>query len=199
MTHAAGRIHTTSRDDGGSRAANVRAAATEHAPKHRRLIRSPKHGQLLSAAMLPFILAWPPKAFGVITTTGRKTGRARRKCVRVIRDGSKAYLVQLRPPERAMSRPSAVAAWVWNLRANPNVTLRIRGGTVAGVARELEDPAELAEARRVLRETVTLFDYAECGLHLRGLPTSAKIKDLHHYWFETGIPLVVDLVADRRG
>lgn len=37
------------------------------------------------------------------------------------------------------------------------------------------------------------FDYAECNLHLRGLPTRSKIQDLHRYWFDTGIPLVIEL------
>jgi hypothetical protein len=44
-----------------------------------------------------------------------------------------------------------------------------------------------------LCETVSLMDYGECALHLRGLPTRAKIKELHRYWFDTGIPLAVDL------
>ena len=181
-------------EDDGAYLANVRDAAAEHAPKHRRLIRSARDGRLLSALMLPGLLAWPGSGYGVITTTGRKTGKPRRKCIRVIRRGNKAYIVQLRPPELAMTRPSAVAGWVWNIRSNPNVELRIRGGTFAGVARELNEPAELAEAREAFSETVTLFDYGECDLHLRGLPTRAKIKELHHYWFDTGIPLVVDLV-----
>jgi deazaflavin-dependent oxidoreductase (nitroreductase family) len=143
--------------------------------------------------MLPGVLALPGSGYGVLTTTGRKTGKARRKCIRVIRRGNKAYLMQLRPPEVAMERPSAVAAWVWNIRSNPNVTLRIRGGTFAGVARELNDPAELATAREALCETVNPMDYGECALHLRGMPTRAKIKDLHRYFFDTGIPLVIDL------
>jgi hypothetical protein len=45
----------------------------------------------------------------------------------------------------------------------------------------------------VLCNTVNLFDYGECDLHLRGLPTRAKINKLHGYWFDTGIPLVIDL------
>jgi deazaflavin-dependent oxidoreductase (nitroreductase family) len=174
--------------------ANVRDAAAKHAPKHTRLIRSPRDGRILSALMLPFFLVRPPSGFGVITTTGRKTGKARRKCIRMIRRDGKAYIVQLRPPELAMTRPSAVAAWVWNIRSNPNVTLRVRGGTFAGVARELKEPAELADARDALCETVKLFDYGECATHLRGLPTRSKIKELHRYWFDTGIPLAVDFV-----
>jgi deazaflavin-dependent oxidoreductase (nitroreductase family) len=179
--------------DDGSHHADVREAAAEHASKHRRLIRSARDGRVLSALMLPWVLAWPASGYGVMTTTGRKTGKARRRCIRVIRRGNKAYIVALRPPELAMIRPSVVAAWVWNIRSNPNVTLRIRGGTFAGLARELTDPVEVAEARAALCETVTLFDYGECALHLRGLPTRAKIKELHRYWFDTGIPLVIDL------
>ncbi len=111
------------------------------------------------------------------------------------RRADKAYLVQLRPPELAMSRPSATAGWLWNIRANPNVRLRIRGGTFPGVARELNEPAELEQAREALCETVNLFDYGECDVHLHGLPTRAKIKELHDYWFDTGIPLVVELLG----
>jgi deazaflavin-dependent oxidoreductase (nitroreductase family) len=193
MTEATSASTTGRNEDDGAHLANVRDAAAEHASKHTRIMRSARDGRLLSAVMLPFFLVRPPSGFGVITTTGRKTGKARRKCIRVIRRGSKAYLVQLRPPELAMARPSAVAAWVWNIRSNPNVKLRIRGGTFAGVARELNEPAELAEAREALCETVNLFDYGECDVHLRGLPTRSKIKELHRYWFDTGIPLVVDL------
>jgi deazaflavin-dependent oxidoreductase (nitroreductase family) len=195
MTETTSTSATQRNEDDGAQLGKVRDAAAEHASKHKRLIRSARDGRLLSALMLPSFLVRPPSGFGVITTTGRRTGKARRKCIRVTRRENKAYIVQLRPPELAMTRPSAVSAWVWNIRSNPNVTLRIRGGTFAGVARELTDPAELEQAREALCETVNLFDYGECGVHLRGLPTRAKIKELHRYWFDTGIPLVVDLVA----
>jgi deazaflavin-dependent oxidoreductase (nitroreductase family) len=194
MTEATSRSASRRNEDEG-RVASVRKAATEHAPKHKRLLRSASHGRLLSALMLPFLLVWPSSGYGVIATTGRRSGKRRRKCIRTVRRGSKVYIVQLRPPELAMSRPAAVSAWVWNIRSNPKVTLRIRGGTFSGVARELQDPAELAEARAAFCERVHPFDYGECSLHLRGLPTRAKIEDLHRYWFDTGIPLVVDLDA----
>jgi deazaflavin-dependent oxidoreductase (nitroreductase family) len=180
-------------DDDGTHDADVRDVAATHASSHARLIRSAKDGRLLSALMLPFFAVRTPSGYGVITTTGRKTGKLRRKCIRVSRRGDRAYIVMLRPPELAMRRPSAVAAWVLNIRANPSVRLRMRGGTFAGVARELKEPAELELAREALCETVNLFDYGECDLHLRGLPTRSKIKKLHHYWFDTGIPLVVEL------
>jgi deazaflavin-dependent oxidoreductase (nitroreductase family) len=184
---------TAEREEEAPQVADVREAAAKESAKHTRTIRSARDGRLLSALMLPFFQLRPPAGYGVITTTGRKTGKLRRKCIRVIRQGNNAYIVQLRPPELAIKRPSAAAAWVWNIRANPNVRLRIRGGNFAGVAREITEPAELEQARRVMCETVTLFDYGECDLHIRGLPTRAKIEKLHSYWFDTGIPLVVEL------
>lgn len=180
-------------EGGGAKVEDVRAKATKAASKHGRLMSSARDGRVLSALMLPFFMVRPPSGYGVLTTTGRRTGKTRRKCIRVVRRGNKAYLVSLRLPGQAMRRPSAVAAWVWNIRSQPSVWLRIRGGTFAGIARELSEPAELEQARQALSETVDLFDYGECSLHLRGLPTRAKIRELHGYWFDTGIPLVIEL------
>ena|SRR2546423_9770926 len=115
-------------EDPNAQLARVRAAAEKEASKHRGLIKTARGGARLSAVMLPFSMIRPPAGYGVLTTIGRKTGKARRKIIRVIRQGNKAYLVQLRPPEIARTDPSALAAWVRNIRANHNVQLRIRGG-----------------------------------------------------------------------
>jgi deazaflavin-dependent oxidoreductase (nitroreductase family) len=150
--------------------------------KHNPFLNSPTGGRVLSALMLPRFTVLPPSGFGVLTTTGRKTGKTRRKCVRAIRRGNKAYIVSIRP-----------TAWLKNVRANPIVRLRVRGGRFAGVARELRDPAEAQEAMEAYCETVRPFDYAECIMWRRGRPTRSKIKDLHRSWFNKGIPLVVEL------
>jgi deazaflavin-dependent oxidoreductase (nitroreductase family) len=171
----------------------IREAALKEAPKHRRLLRSHRDGRILSALMLPLIALRPPAGYGVLTTTGRKSGKTRRKCIRAIRRGDRAFIVQLRPPALAIERPEAVSGWLWNIRANPNVSLRLGLRTYAGVAREIEDRVELQHAREAICETVHLTDYDECALHLRGLPTAKKIRALHRYWFDTGIPLVVEL------
>jgi deazaflavin-dependent oxidoreductase (nitroreductase family) len=175
------------------RAAATREAAVREAPTHRRLLRSARDGKILSAIMLPFFALSTPPGQGVLTTLGRKSGKQRRKVIRAIRRGNKAYLVMLRPPALAIERPSAVSAWVWNIRANPSVRLRLGRRTFQGIAREITDPAELDQAREAICETVHLIDYGECDLHVRGLPTRSKIKELHRYWFDTGIPIVVDL------
>jgi deazaflavin-dependent oxidoreductase (nitroreductase family) len=152
--------------------------------RHNPFVSSLAGARVLSALQLPFFTVRPPSGFGVITTTGRRTGKTRRKCVRAIRRGDRAYLVSI---------GGAQAAWLKNIRANPNVRLRIRGGTFPGVARELRDAAERRQAMAAFCETVNPFDYLECTVHRRGRPTRSKITELHRTWFDGGIPLVVEL------
>jgi deazaflavin-dependent oxidoreductase (nitroreductase family) len=154
--------------------------------------RSPQGGRTLSALMLPFFLLRPPAGFGVLTTTGRKTGKTRRKCMHTVRRGDKVYIVMLRPRPVAIKNRS-ISAWVLNIRANPEVRLRIRGGTFTGVARELDDPAEMRTAEEAYCAKIHPFDYLECSFHRSGLPTRAKIDELHRNWFEHGVPLEIEL------
>jgi deazaflavin-dependent oxidoreductase (nitroreductase family) len=175
----------------------IRQAAAAEIVKHRRLLRTGRGGRILSALMLPQLWLSTPAGYGVLTTTGRKTGRSRHKCVRVIQRGSRAYLVALRLPHIAVANPTAVQAWVHNIRANPTVRLRIRGGDFDGIAREITDVNERELARSLICDTVFPNDYGECALHLRGLPTRTKVQELHRYWFETGIPIVIDLKEIR--
>ncbi|MFF2083306.1 nitroreductase/quinone reductase family protein [Nocardia sp. NPDC058176] len=170
-----------------------RAAAEAVLGEHGRLIRSARDGKRLSAAMLPFFRLRAPRGYGVLTTTGRKTGLPRPKCVRVLREGDRAYLVQLMPPNITIEQPDAVNAWLLNVRADPRVTLELRGGTHGGTAREITDPAELDTARDLLCDTVVPLDFGECAIHLRGLPTRSKIRELHSYWFRTGRAVAIDL------
>ncbi len=128
----------------------------------------------------------------MLTTTGRKTGKTRRKCIHAVRAGDKAYIVMIRPTEAAIEA-SSISAWVLNIRADPRVRLRIRGGTFAGVARELQDAAERQLAEQTYSATINPFDYAECTFHRSGRPTRAKIDELHRNWFEHGVALEIDL------
>lgn len=150
-------------------------------------LRNPflRSGRLLSASMLPLFQLRPPAGFGVLTTTGRKTGKARRKCVRAIRsaDDSRVYIVSI---------DGAGNGWVKNIEANPHVRLRVRGGRFMGVARRLRETAETQEAMATYCEPVNPFDYVECANWRKGRPTQSKIKQLHRTWFERGVPLVVE-------
>jgi deazaflavin-dependent oxidoreductase (nitroreductase family)/steroid delta-isomerase-like uncharacterized protein len=137
-----------------------------------------------NALMLPWFTLLPPRGFGVLTTTGRRTGRERRRCVRAIYAGERAYLVSI---------SGRHSAWFKNLQANPRVRLRIRDGTFEGVAREITDPEERAEAMAAYCGTVNPGDYGECVIHRRLPPTREKIRRLHELWFKGGVPLVIEL------
>jgi deazaflavin-dependent oxidoreductase (nitroreductase family) len=154
--------------------------------KRNPFVNSPAGGRVLSALQLPWFTVLPPRGFGVLTTTGRRTGKRRRRCVRAIRRGDRAYVVAL---------GGESAAWVRNIRANPNVRLRIRGGSFAGTARDPHDAAEVRDAMAAYCETVNPLDFSECVLHRPGRPSRTKIEELHRGWFERGRPLVIELEA----
>ena len=59
-------------------------------------INTPAGGRALSAMQLPFFLVRPPSGYGVLMTTGRKTGKLRRRCVRAIRRGDVVYVVAIK-------------------------------------------------------------------------------------------------------
>lgn len=157
--------------------------------RRNRFVQRPRWAQILSAVMLPWFTIMPPKGCGVLTTTGRKTGKPRRRCVRAYRRGDKAYLVAISGEHNR---------WLKNIRANPNVRLRIPGGAFEGVARDLRDEAERAEAEAAFCEEVNRFDYLENRAHRKGRPTREKILELHRAWLEGGTPLAVDLRPDCR-
>ncbi len=76
--------------------------------------------------------------------------------------------------------------------------LRARDGELTdGVARDLHDPDERAEAEAAFCGEINGFDYLENRAHRRGRPTREKIIDLHRAWFEGGVPLVIELREDR--
>ena len=150
------------------------------------LVQTPLGGRILSASQLPLFKLRPPRGFGVLTTTGRRTGKKRSRCVRAIRHGDRVFLLAI-GGERS--------AWLKNARANSDVRLRLRGGTHAGVARELRDDAEREEAMTVYCDTINPFDYLECYAHRFGRPEREKIQELHRSWFEGGVPLVIELRA----
>ena len=184
---------TSSHSDSGDERPDEAPAPAPYSERPRNaFVRSAAGGRVLSALMLPDFMLVPPRGFGVLTTTGRKTGKPRRKCVRGIHIGEKVYVVMLGPP--LTGNPNLVAGWLWNIRADPNVTVRIRGGMFKGVARELK-PHEAEQAREAYCDAVHAFDYAMCLFHRGGRPTRAKIQEMTRHWFDTGTPLVVDLAG----
>lgn len=157
---------------------------------HRRnpLTRSAKGGRILSALMLPWFNLVPPPGYGVLITTGRRTGKPRRRCVRAIRAGDEVYVVAI---------PGEQTAWIKNVRSNPNVELRLPGGRFAGIARGLTAPRHRDRVRDAYCGAFHWGDRAAYAMHYRGLPTEDRIKRMLAVWFEVGVPIVVELGPDR--
>lgn len=176
----------------GDEAAAIRAAAVAEAPKHRREVTR-TDAKTETEQMLRVYSRYTLPGRAVLTTTGRKSGKQRRICVRAIRRHDTIYVVMLRLPTPAMEHPLFVSAWVRNVRTHPDVLLQLGRRTVGGHAREIGDATERDRAREAFCETVHLEDYLECAVHRRGLPSRAKIKELHRYWFDTGIPIAIEL------
>ena len=163
-------------------------------PVHRKDKRNPftssaAGGRTLSALQLPFFLLRPPAGYGVLTTTGRRSGKPRRRCVRAIRDGGRVYLVAIKGPR---------TGWARNAVANPEVTVRISGGTFRGRARELGGAEDELRAREAYCEAVHRFDYLTWMNWRKGRPTPARIRGLLHTWFDDGVPFVVELIREGR-
>lgn len=72
------------------------------------------------------------------------------------------------------------------------VTLRFRGSTLSGIARDPRDDAERQAVDHTFCGNTHPFDYAENMFHRNGLPTRTKIIELHKAWLEGGTPLIVD-------
>ncbi|MEA2125220.1 MAG: hypothetical protein QOI80_2002 [Solirubrobacteraceae bacterium] len=169
----------------GAMAANGRSETVELAPDHNRSqFTTTRHGgKRLSELQAPWFTILPPRGFGVLTTTGRKTGQARRTCIRAIRDGSIVFVVAI---------GGEGTGWLRNLRADPQVKLRIRGGTFDGVARDLRED-ERQRAEEMYRRFSGAFELLESLAHLRGRPKLSKIRRMHEHWFRTGTPIAIDL------
>lgn len=79
--------------------------------------------------------------FCYLTTTGRRTGRARTIEIWFGLDGDAVYL---------LSGGGDSAHWVRNLQADNKVTVKLGRKTYAGAARLVTEKAEAAKARRLL-------------------------------------------------
>jgi deazaflavin-dependent oxidoreductase (nitroreductase family) len=126
---------------------------------------------------------WMPTNVAALTTTGRKSGKPRTTFVRAYRDGDRAYLVSIGGEH---------ALWLTNIRANSKVTLRFRRDTLTGIARDPHNDAERQAVHDAFCGRPYPFDYAENMFHRKGLPTRAKIIELHTAWLEGGIPVIVE-------
>jgi F420H(2)-dependent quinone reductase len=93
---------------------------------------------------------------GLLTTTGRRSGRNRTVPIAYLDDGSR-FLVSAN--NNGFDTPPA---WLLNLRAHPNAEMTTRTGVERVVARELADLEREAAWRRVLEHNPLCGAYQSC-------------------------------------
>jgi deazaflavin-dependent oxidoreductase (nitroreductase family) len=132
-----------------------------------------------------FRLLPAPRGFVLLTVTGRKTGKRRRRPIRALRDGSIYYGVAILG-ERS--------DWLKNLRANPRAQARIGTRTRAITMREVSDAGERAKAVKLYVETVVPYDFVDVPLVEWAWPSPGRIRKAHQDWVERGrlVALEVD-------
>lgn len=113
---------------------------------------------------------WADEPFCYVTTTGRRTGAVHRIEIWFgLMDGSLYLLAEGR--ERA--------DWVRNMKAHPEVTVKMKNETFQATARVVEDAEEQDRARRLLAakyqdwtEDTPMSPWAETALVIALTPTS---------------------------
>jgi deazaflavin-dependent oxidoreductase (nitroreductase family) len=129
------------------------------------------------------VLPLPP-GFALLTVTGRRTGKRRRRPIRAIRDRSTLYAVAILGEK---------SDWLRNLRANPRATARVGVRTRGITLREITDPAEREKAAQLYIDTVVPYDYFDVPIVDWTVPTPARIRKSHRTWLKVGILVALEL------
>jgi deazaflavin-dependent oxidoreductase (nitroreductase family) len=129
-----------------------------------------------------------PRGFALLTVTGRRSGKPRRRPVRAIRRGDTLYAVAVLG-ERS--------DWLRNVRKHPSVRVKIGARTQSARAREIDDAAERESAAELYAREVVPYDYVDYASLHWGFPTRRKIQDAHRRWIEDGVMVAIDLEGDE--
>ena len=130
-----------------------------------------------------------PAGVAVVTTKGRKSGKPRARAMRAVRDGDRVYAVSILGPR---------ADWIANLKADPNVTIKLGGKNHRATGRVIVDPDELAKAAELYRPVAGWYDYLDYLNFVWDIPTRSKLLRVHDEWFEKGTPVVFELQPNDR-
>ncbi len=125
-----------------------------------------------------------PNGLAVITTTGRKTGQARHRAVRAMRDGDRVYAVAMLGKR---------CDWLHNIRAHPDVRIKLGRRTQDARAHEVTDGAERDAAAAAYLAGAGWFDYADYANLMWSFPTREKVQRSHRALFDDGVPVVFEL------
>ena len=138
----------------------------------------------VSGMWIFFRLLPVPRGFALLTVTGRRTGRRRRRPIRAIRDGTTIYVVAILG-ERS--------DWLRNVRANPRATARLSTRTRPVTVREITEPSERQNAAEQYVETVVPYDYFDVPIVDWTWPSASSIRRSHREWLERGTLVALEL------
>jgi deazaflavin-dependent oxidoreductase (nitroreductase family) len=127
-----------------------------------------------------------PAGLALLTTVGRKSGKRRQRAIRAVRDGDRVYAVALLGPR---------TSWLYNIRANPEVRVKLGRRTYDATARIIDDPAERQRAFDIYHPVAGVYDYVDYANFVWSLPTKGRLLRAHDSWFERGTPVVFELRA----
>jgi deazaflavin-dependent oxidoreductase (nitroreductase family) len=125
-----------------------------------------------------------PRGFALLTVTGRRSGRRRRRPIRAIREGTTLYGVAILG-ERS--------DWLRNLRANPIAQARLGVRTRSIKLREVTDPIEREKAEQLYIQTVVPYDYFDVPIVDWTFPSPARIRKSHRDWLQRGTLVALEL------
>lgn len=125
-----------------------------------------------------------PRGFALLTVTGRRTGKRRRRPIRAIRDGTTLYGVAILGDK---------SDWLRNLRADPKAQARLGIRTRGVTLREITDEAERKEAEQLYIETIVPYDYFDVPVVDWTWPSLSHIRKSHRDWLERGTLVALEL------
>ena len=131
-----------------------------------------------------FRLLPAPRGVALLTVTGRRSGKLRRRPIRAIREGTSLYAVAIL---------GARSDWLGNLRANPQARARAGTRTREVTLREITDPAEREKAEQLYVETVVPYDYFDVPIVEWAWPSPSRIRRSHREWLERGTLVALEL------
>jgi deazaflavin-dependent oxidoreductase (nitroreductase family) len=125
-----------------------------------------------------------PRGFALLTVTGRRSGKPRRRPIRAVRRADTLY---------AVATLGERSDWLRNVRRKPRVRVKIGRRTHDASAREVSDPAERQSAEELYVNEVDLYDYVDYVSLEWGWPTRRRMIDAHRRWLERGVLVAIDL------
>ena len=137
-----------------------------------------------------FRLGPMPAGFALLTVTGRRSGKPRRRPVRAIRREDTLYAVALLG-ERSQ--------WLRNARAKPEITVKLGSRRLEARVRELDDAGERDAAADLFAGEVVPFDYVDYAGYEWGVPSHRKIVEAHRRWVREGVMVAIDLERPEGG